>query len=76
MLDLTKMANEWRDRFKRKRRILLVPRSVLEKRRYMPHQGKQEMLRRRMGGNAMRIRMERAGFVWNDKERQYLPVSA
>lgn len=46
---------------------------------YLPHQGARECLRRRMGGNATRIRMERAGFVWDDRtgtgDGAYVPVS-
>lgn len=43
--------------------------------RYMPHQGVAECLRRRMGGNARRIRMERAGFVWDDGARRYVSIN-
>lgn len=39
-----------------------------------PHCGRQEMLRRRYGGNAKRIREARLGNLWNDVKREYQPL--
>lgn len=44
--------------------------------KYQPHYGAKAALRNRMGGNAMRIRMERAGMVWDDGIGRYVPKVA